>query len=173
MHNSSLQSVIVPASEVSLRADDHVTGRHGNVRIPTQIVWRIGSIRHKVRGLLLFRNAACRALSIVDTVVRSPAQRKLGHSPLCMVRDKAHILREKGLVFFVNARRDVCPPEKCLRIRRPVIQAHPQFEVRFPRAQADAVHSLEPRHGVMVAAPDGDGTIRIALDRHLDGHEGC
>src|SRR5882757_10604345 len=37
--------------------------------------------------------------------------------------------------------------------------------------QADAVHSLHALHRVMVAAPHGNGAIRVMLDLCLDWHE--
>ncbi len=90
-----------------------------------------------------------------------------------MIGDIANIGREEGLILLMHAGSDIGPPQKCLLIRRAVVEAHFQLDHGSIRMQADAVHSLHALHRIVVAAPHGDGAIGVTLDLGLDRHEGC
>ena len=49
---------------------DHVAGGHRNVRVPTEVVWRIRTVRHETCLASLPRYAASCALPVVDSVIR-------------------------------------------------------------------------------------------------------
>ena len=64
----------------------------------------------------------------------------------------------------MHARGDVRPPEKGLDVRRAVVGADFELDDGPARMEADAVHPLHPRHGIVVAAPDGLRAVGMFLD---------
>src|ERR1700677_4442248 len=134
MNHAGLRGVIVAPREVTLGIRNHVACWDRNIRIPAQIVWQIRSIRHKIRGLLIGRNSIDGAASVVDSVVNSLAEGKLCDRALGVVSDESYIIWKEGLILFMNPRRNVGPPQKGLRILRPVVEPDSKFEVGFARA---------------------------------------
>src|ERR1700727_2795758 len=110
MYGACLVLVIVAPKKVAARARNHITRRHGNIRVPAQIIRRIRTIRNKAPRLLLLWDAVYCAFAIVDTVVFALAQWKLGDGALRMIGNETYIAREERLVFFMDARCDVRPP---------------------------------------------------------------
>src|SRR5579859_4682683 len=129
--------MIVSAAEISPRTDDHVTSRNGDVRIPAQIVRRIRPVGHKLLWTFLLWNPAICSLSVVDAIVLALTERKLCHGAFGVIGNRSDVLREERLVLLMNPRCQVRPPQEGLRIRRPVVKADAQFEICFPRPQAN------------------------------------
>ena len=73
--------------------------------------------------------------------------------------------------MLVNVGGHVSPPEEGLRLESSVIKADLELDIGLARMQADAMHALHAGHGIVVAAPDCDGTIWIALDGGFHRHE--
>src|SRR5580700_3610745 len=73
----------------------------------------------------------------------------------------------------MDAGGDVSPPKKGLSLLSAVVQPHFELEHGSAGAQADAVHSFHSRHGIVVAAPYGDGAVWVAFHGGFDRHEGC
>jgi len=99
--------------------------------------------------------------------------REFGHRALGMVGDEAHVVGEERLVMLVHAGGDVRPPEEGLRVAAAIVEADFQFEIGAPGAQADAMHTLHARHGIVIATPHGDGAIGFAFDGYFDGEKSC
>ena len=89
-----------------------------------------------------------------------------------MVGDIVHVGRKEGLVFLVNPHRGVGPPQEGLNEGRAVVETDLQLDVGFAGMEADAVHALEPRHGVAVLAPDGLRAVGVGFDFDIHRHEG-
>ncbi len=128
--SSSRCAMVVATKEVAARANDHVTRRHWDIRIPAEVIRRIRPIRHEVRWLLVEWHPGPGSLSVIDSIVHTLAQGILRDRALGVVGGVADVVREERLVLLVNTRRNVGPPQKRLRILRTVIEANADFEQR-------------------------------------------
>ena len=89
-----------------------------------------------------------------------------------MIGHKMHVRRKERLIEFMHTRGDIGPPEKSLRVRRPVVKPHFQFHERPARIKTDAVLAAQTVHRIVIAAPYRDRAIRASLDLVLHRHEG-
>src|SRR5271157_1565219 len=90
--------VVVASKEILDGADSHVTGGHGDVCVPTQIVWRVATGRNKLTWPFVLGNAMLGPLSIVHSVVVACAQREVAHRPLRVIGNVVHVRRKERLV---------------------------------------------------------------------------
>src|SRR5258708_296714 len=172
MDHTGTGGMIVSTCKVFLGVRNHIACGHWDVRIPTQIVGGIRTIRYKVRRLLFLRNPMSCPLRVVDPVVASVTSWKFRDCALGVVGDKAHILRKERLILLVDARRNVRPPQECLRILGAVVEAHSKLEISLAWAKAQTVHSFHPHHGIMIATPYRYRSVRISLNSRFDRHKG-
>ena len=63
MNHAGLGPVIVAAKEILLGARHHVARRDGNIRVPTEVVWRITTVRHKLASAVSSVGTPLRARS--------------------------------------------------------------------------------------------------------------
>ena len=88
MHHASVRRMVVPAEEILLRANDHVAGGHGNVRIPAQIVRRV-RCRREQTGVASLPQARP-WLRARRSRRRSRGRRTAGSGSLPAWRDRPH-----------------------------------------------------------------------------------
>src|SRR5579883_1365623 len=141
VYDACASRVIITAKKISARVSDHITGRDGNVRVPSQVVRRIGAIGNKMRRHLVHRHAMQGPLAVRYSVIRSLAVWELCDCPLGMIGDVAHVVGKEGLIVLVNARGQIGPPQEGLRVPRTIAESDLELEVSAPRTQADAMHA--------------------------------
>src|ERR1700739_3527907 len=89
-----------------------------------------------------------------------------------MIGNETHVAGEKRLISFVDARRHVRPPEKCLHVGGSIVEPHLYLKAGFARMQADPMHPFHPEHRIVITAPHDDRSVGTTLDVNFNRHEG-
>src|SRR5262249_38215781 len=153
------------------RTHCHITGRHWDVGIPTQIVWWVPPWRREPSWALFQRDAVPRPLAILHSVVALLTEGKPAHCALGVVRDSLHIGWEEALIKFVNVHSNIGPPQECLSEWSSVVEAHLDFDIRSARIQAYTMCTLKSVHWLMVTTPNGACSVMMFFDLRPHRHE--
>ena len=129
--------------------------------------------RHELVGDFICGHAFAGAFAVIDPVVVILTVGKLAHGATRMVGHVIDVGREKALVSFVHARRDISPPKEFLGEWRPIVCADLQFKKCAAGMEANTMHAFHASHRIMIAAPNGLGTVGMVFNFKIDRQEGC
>src|ERR1043165_4561211 len=123
---------------------------------------------HELSRHLMSRSSISTAVPIIYTVIKSLGDRVFTDRTASMISNIRNVRRKKTLVSFMYTNRHICPPQKRLNKRRPIVSAYFQLKDSAFRMQADTMHPFHAGHRIVVAAPYSFRAIGVFFDADVD-----